>query len=204
MTPITAPRFLRRYARTVNPIHSADLHDFNDQQIGHRVLTDDPVSRVLLVSLRAGQELNDRVTEGLITLFILSGRCSLGEADSAREMPAGAFLRLAPGDAYRLRALDDARLLVTFIRPAGEALWNALAPQGRDLDLRPVPRPQRHSTVFYAFDQLAPGQSFFIVNDHDPQPLRFQIEQARPGQLEWTYEQRGPDLFRIRLQRTTA
>lgn len=186
----------------MNPIPTAGLHDFNDQQIGHRVLSEDPVSRVLLVSLRAGQELNDRVTEGLITLYTLSGRLTLG--DPVREMPAGALLRLAPGDAYHLRALDDARLLVTFIRPAGEALWNSLAPQGRDLDLRPVPRPQRHSTVFYAFDRLAPGESFFIVNDHDPQPLRFQIEQARPGQLEWTYEQRGPDLFRICLRRTAA
>jgi uncharacterized protein (DUF2249 family)/quercetin dioxygenase-like cupin family protein len=188
----------------VNPIPTTDLHDFNDKQIGHRVLSEDPVSRVLLVSLRAGQELNDHVTEGLITLYTLSGRLTLGQGDTAQEMPVGAFLRLAPGDAYRLRALEDARLLVTFIRPAGEALWNSLAPQGRDLDLRPVPRPQRHSTVFYAFDRLAPGESFFIVNDHDPQPLRFQIEQARPGQLDWTYEQRGPELFRIRLQRTAA
>ncbi|MGN6592350.1 MAG: DUF2249 domain-containing protein [Terriglobales bacterium] len=188
----------------MNPIATADVQDFNDKQIGHRVLSEDPVSRVLLVSLRSGQELNDHVTEGLITLYTLSGRLTLGQGDAAQEMPVGAFLRLAPGDAYRLRALEDARLLVTFIRPAGEALWNSLAPQGRDLDLRPVPRPQRHSTVFYAFDRLAPGESFFIVNDHDPQPLRFQIEQARPGQLDWTYEQRGPELFRIRLQRTAA
>jgi uncharacterized protein (DUF2249 family)/quercetin dioxygenase-like cupin family protein len=185
----------------VNPIATADLQDFNEKQIGHRVLTEDPVSRVLLVSLRAGQELNDKVVEGLITLFVLSGRVKLGPDEP---LSAGTLLRLAPGDAYHLRAQEDARLLVTFIRPAGEALWSALSPQGRDLDLRPIPRPQRHSTVFYAFDRLAPGESFFIVNDHDPQPLRFQIEQARPGQLEWTYDQRGPDLFRIRLQRSAA
>lgn len=183
----------------MNFIATADLHDFDEHQIGHRVLSDDPVVRVLMVSLRAGQELHDRVAEGMITMYVISGEVE--KADGAGQMPSATWLRLGPGEAYDLRAKADTRLLVTVIRPAGQALWHALAPNGQDLDLRPVPRPQRHSTVFYAFDRLALEEAFFIVNDHDPQPLRMQLEQARPGQIEWEYVERGAGMFRIRVQR---
>ncbi|MDE3149881.1 MAG: DUF2249 domain-containing protein [Acidobacteriota bacterium] len=87
------------------------------------------------------------------------------------------------------------------VRPADAAAWTALAPQGRVLDLREAPRERRHSIVFYAFAQLSAGESFFLVNDHDPQPLRAQMEQLRPGELSWEYELRGPDEFRIQVSR---
>ncbi|MCC6343586.1 MAG: DUF2249 domain-containing protein [Bryobacterales bacterium] len=87
------------------------------------------------------------------------------------------------------------------IRPADASAWTALAPNGRALDLRETPRERRHSTVFYAFDQLAVGESFFLINDHDPQPLRAQMEQLRPGELSWAYEARGPYEFRIKVSR---
>jgi uncharacterized protein (DUF2249 family) len=55
--------------------------------------------------------------------------------------------------------------------------------------------------VFYAFDQLAMGEAFFLVNDHDPQPLRAQMEQLRPAELSWEYETAGPYEFRIKVSR---
>jgi uncharacterized protein (DUF2249 family) len=45
------------------------------------------------------------------------------------------------------------------------------------------------------------GESFVIINDHDPRPLRMQMEKMREGEVEWEYVERGPDTFRVRLTR---
>lgn len=71
----------------------------------------------------------------------------------------------------------------------------------RELDLRLMPRPERHPLVFAAFDRLAVGESFVLVNDHDPQPLRMQIERMREGEMSWDYIERGAGRFRIRITR---
>ena len=65
---------------------------------------------------------------------------------------------LAPGRSHRLEAKEDSRLLVTMIKQSDPAAWNALAPQGRTVDLRQTPRDRRHSIIFYAFDHLAVGE----------------------------------------------
>jgi uncharacterized protein (DUF2249 family) len=69
------------------------------------------------------------------------------------------------------------------------------------LDVRAVPPPQRHPTIFGAFDALAPGEALEIVNDHDPVPLYFQFEKTRLGQFDWRYLVAGPDLWRVRIAR---
>ncbi len=175
--------------------------DFNDQEIGRRVLLDDPVMRVMLMSLRAGQGLPEHAANGLVTVYSVGGRVLFHEGDHCSEMVPGKLIRLTPGRVHRLEAKEDSRLLVTMIRPGDASAWTAMAPNGRALDLRETPRERRHSTVFYAFDQLAVGESFFLINDHDPQPLHAQMEQLRPGELAWEYEIRGPYEFRIKVSR---
>lgn len=175
--------------------------DFNEHEIARRILIEDPVTRVVLVSLRAGQRLPEHSANGLVTVLSLEGRVLFFEGDECAEMVPGTLVRLAPGRPHALEAKEDSRLLVTMVRPADSAGWNALAPQGRVLDLRQTPRDRRHSTVFYAFDSLVEGGFFYLVNDHDPQPLRAQMEQLRPGELSWDYELRGPQEFRIRISR---
>ena len=43
------------------------------------------------------------------------------------------------------------------------------------IDVRQIPPPQRHPTVFQTFDSLTVGQSFTLINDHDPKPLYYQF-----------------------------
>ena len=175
--------------------------DFNDNEPARRILLDDPVMRVVLVSLREGQGLPEHTANGLVTVYSVEGRVLFYEAEECCELVPGKLIRLAPGRPHRLEARADSRILVTMIRPADAAAWTALAPQGRVLDLRGTPRERRHSIVFYAVAQLSPGESFFLVNDHDPQPLRAQMEQLRPAEFSWEYELRGPDEFRIKVSR---
>jgi len=73
--------------------------------------------------------------------------------------------------------------------------------QTEELDLRNVERFQRHPLVFAKFDALEVGQSFVLINDHDPVPLHAQMEAMRPHQLTWDYIVREPGIFRIRVSR---
>jgi uncharacterized protein (DUF2249 family)/quercetin dioxygenase-like cupin family protein len=188
----------------VDAININSFNDFNPQSIGRRTLSDDPVLRIMALSISAGQGLPQHAADGLVTIFTISGKLTLWENETPVEMTAGTMVRMVPGAQHRLQAHEDSRLIVNLIRPSDPAVWNSLAPNGQELDLRWTPHSRRHSTIFYAFDQLQVGQSFFLVNDHDPVPLRMQIEQARPGEMAWEYETRGPELFRIRISRVTG
>lgn len=69
------------------------------------------------------------------------------------------------------------------------------------LDVRNIPPREKHATIFRRFDALAPGESFTLVNDHDPVPLRYQFEAERAGAFEWEYLARGPEEWRVTISR---
>lgn len=70
------------------------------------------------------------------------------------------------------------------------------------IDVRTIPPHQRHATILAAFDGLAVGAAFVLVNDHDPRPLNYQLNSLRTGEFGWEYEEKGPDQWRIRISRT--
>ena len=72
----------------------------------------------------------------------------------------------------------------------------------KTLDVRPIPPQDKHPTIFETFDELAPGDHFVLVNDHDPKPLRYQFDAERPGEMEWKYLQEGPNVWRVRITKT--
>lgn len=43
------------------------------------------------------------------------------------------------------------------------------------LDLRDLPPPERHPTIFEAFDAVDSGEALTIINDHDPRPLYYEM-----------------------------
>lgn len=67
------------------------------------------------------------------------------------------------------------------------------------IDVRTIVPRERHPRLFQAFDALDSGQSFVLVNDHDPKPLYYQFHVERPGQLDWEYLEQGPDVWRVRI-----
>lgn len=72
------------------------------------------------------------------------------------------------------------------------------------IDVRTVPPPQRHPLIFGRFDALAAGESFDLLNDHDPVPLYYQFEQTRAGQFAWHYLEAGPARWHVRIARVAA
>lgn len=67
------------------------------------------------------------------------------------------------------------------------------------VDVRMLVPAQRHQKIFQLVDDLEPGKSFVLVNDHDPKPLYYQLEAEYPGQFSWTYLERGPDVWRVEI-----
>jgi uncharacterized protein (DUF2249 family) len=72
------------------------------------------------------------------------------------------------------------------------------------LDVRSVPPAQRHPLIFNKFHALPVGESFVLVNDHDPKPLYYQFKFEYEGQFSWDYLEQGPEAWRVRVGRTAA
>lgn len=66
----------------------------------------------------------------------------------------------------------------------------------------PSLEPQlKHKTIFQAFENLQPGESFIIHNDHDPKPVYYQLMEMHGDIFTWEYLQQGPQWFDIRVRR---
>lgn len=59
----------------------------------------------------------------------------------------------------------------------------------------------RHALIFSTFEELRGGESFHIVTDHDPTSLFYRLGEEYPGIFDWVYEKRGPDIWKIRVDR---
>lgn len=57
----------------------------------------------------------------------------------------------------------------------------------------------KHKTIFETYESLQPSESMLIVNDHDPIPLRFQLESTHEGKFDWEYIEQGPTTFQVKI-----
>lgn len=72
------------------------------------------------------------------------------------------------------------------------------------VDVRTIIPRERHPLIFRTFDALQPGESFELVNDHDPKPLYYQFAAEHEGQFTWDYLEEGPEVWRVRIGRPAA
>lgn len=61
------------------------------------------------------------------------------------------------------------------------------------LDVRELAPKDRHETIFEHLFALETGDAVTLVNDHDPIPLRYQLDAERPHQFTWLYREEGPE-----------
>jgi len=69
------------------------------------------------------------------------------------------------------------------------------------VDVREIPRGRRHPRIFGVYGRLAPGESFVLVNNHDPKPLRREFQATYPDRFGWDYVEAGPERWRVRIGR---
>lgn len=63
---------------------------------------------------------------------------------------------------------------------------------------------RKHPTIFEWFDALQPGEAFMILNDHDPKPLYYQMIGERGNVFTWSYEEQGPEWWRVIIKKNDA
>lgn len=67
------------------------------------------------------------------------------------------------------------------------------------LDVREATPRERHPLILGTFEKLNPGESFVLVNDHDPKPLYYQFQAEWTGRFSWDYLEQGPEVWRVRI-----
>jgi uncharacterized protein (DUF2249 family) len=53
-------------------------------------------------------------------------------------------------------------------------------------------------------DELEAGTTVILVNDHDPLPLRYQLEATRGDRFSWDYLESGPKTWKVRIGRKVS
>lgn len=69
----------------------------------------------------------------------------------------------------------------------------------QNLDVRPLAKPDKHPTIFATYRALTVGDSFVLINDHDPKHLHEEFAADHSGSFGWDYLSREPRDWRIRI-----
>lgn len=67
------------------------------------------------------------------------------------------------------------------------------------MDVRPIPCSVKHGQIIERWLDLAVGDYFILLNDHDPVPLYYQFSAEWPQAFSWEHLQKGPDEFRVKI-----
>jgi uncharacterized protein (DUF2249 family) len=69
------------------------------------------------------------------------------------------------------------------------------------LDVTSIPCSIKHGLILKTWFELPVGDHFFLVNGHDPVPLRYQFESEFGGSVSWEYVERGPERVRVKISK---
>ncbi|MEO6826571.1 MAG: DUF2249 domain-containing protein [Microbacteriaceae bacterium] len=69
----------------------------------------------------------------------------------------------------------------------------------RILDVREEVPQRRHELIFEKYGELTGGESYILVNDHDPKPLYYQFDAEHKGEFTWEYLEQGPTVWRVQI-----
>ena len=67
------------------------------------------------------------------------------------------------------------------------------------MDVRPIPCSIKHGLIIRNWLELAVGDHFILLNDHDPVPLFYQFSAQWPGAFTWVHLVKGPAEFRVKI-----
>ncbi|MBI3399026.1 MAG: DUF2249 domain-containing protein [Deltaproteobacteria bacterium] len=74
----------------------------------------------------------------------------------------------------------------------------------RILDVREMMPKDRHSKIFGTFKGLKAGESFILLNDHEPKPLLYQFQAEHHGEFDWWPLEAGPRVWRVAIAKREA
>lgn len=65
------------------------------------------------------------------------------------------------------------------------------------IDVRQIPKPDRHPLIFTRYDQLPLGQSLRLLADHEPVNLRKEFTRDHPGTHRWQAAEQPDGLWQV-------
>lgn len=70
----------------------------------------------------------------------------------------------------------------------------------KELDVTKIAPHHKHAAIFDTYDALEIGESFIIINDHDPKPLHYQMAATKgKKKFSWDYLQKGPKIWKVHI-----
>ncbi len=69
------------------------------------------------------------------------------------------------------------------------------------LDVKELLPKERDPKIFETFAGLEPGGSFVLINDHEPKPLLYQLQNEHDGEFDWWPLEQGPLTWRVTIAR---
>lgn len=76
---------------------------------------------------------------------------------------------------------------------------NTQNPTDKVIDVRPIPCSIKHGLIIQRWLDLAVGDYFVLLNDHDPVPLYYQFSAQWPDTFTWQHLVKGPEEFRVKI-----
>lgn len=71
----------------------------------------------------------------------------------------------------------------------------------QELDVRIIPPKLKHPTIYQTLHALTVNEALRIINDHDPRPLRFELDADYPHAFKWKYIESGPDTWIVEIRK---
>jgi len=93
---------------------------------------------------------------------------------------------------YDKEGPEEWRLTVTKNKLTGNATFDA----------REYPPPERHGTILEMFQELGVGESFVLINDHDPKPLFYELGSIHGDTFDWDYINKEKQEYRVKITKT--
>ena len=72
------------------------------------------------------------------------------------------------------------------------------------MDVRLIPCSIKHGQIIQQWLNLAVGDHFILLNDHDPVPLYYQFAAQWPNAFTWEHLVKGPEEFRVKITKLKA
>lgn len=69
------------------------------------------------------------------------------------------------------------------------------------IDVRQMLPRTRHPLIFDTFAGLKAEETLLVITNHEPWPLQYQFNVRHRDQFGWCYEEEGPDVWRVRINR---
>ncbi|MFB6153626.1 MAG: DUF2249 domain-containing protein [Halodesulfurarchaeum sp.] len=70
------------------------------------------------------------------------------------------------------------------------------------IDVRDLKPQRRHEVLLSIVEELEPGETFVLINDHDPRPLYYELTSMHGDVIEWGYRTEGSDRWAVEVERT--